>query len=197
MKRHIALAASVAAIAVVAVGAGSAAAADKPSLGDAVAARLGVTGDQLRAAFKAELTARVDAAVAAGRLTPEQGAKLKERIANAKGIGIGVRQALAEKHKALVLRIGRLKAFVAAAKYLGMTPQELRTARGSGQSLAQIAAAKGKSVDGLVAAIVAPAKERAAKAVANGKLTQQRADELIARLTERVQALVQRVPAGA
>jgi hypothetical protein len=54
---------------------------------------------------------------------------------------------------------------------------------------------KGKTVDGLVAAIVAPAKARAAKAVSNGKLTQQRADELIARLTERAQALVQRVPA--
>ena len=67
----------------------------------------------------------------------------------------------------------------------------------SGQSLAQIATSKGKSVDGLVAAIVAPAKARAAKAVANGRLTQQRADELIARLTERAQALVQRVPAKA
>ena len=82
-----------------------------------------------------------------------------------------------------------------AAKYLGMTPKELRTARQSGRSLAQIAASKGKSVDGLVAAIVAPAKARAAKAVSNGKLTQQRADELIARLTERVKALVERVPA--
>jgi len=76
-----------------------------------------------------------------------------------------------------------------------MTPKELGTARQSGRSLAQIAASKGKSVDGLVAAIVAPAKARAAKAVSNGKLTQQRADELIARLTERVKALVERVPA--
>ena len=35
----------------------------------------------------------------------------------------------------------------------------------SGKSLAQIAPAKGKSVDGLVAAMVAPAKARVAKAV--------------------------------
>ena len=197
MKRHIALAASLAAVAAIAFGVGSAAAADKPSLGDAVAARLGITPEQLRAAFKAELTARIDAAVAAGKLTPEQGATLKERIANAKGLGIGLRRAFAQKHKALVARIGRAKDLGAAAKYLGMTPHELRTARQSGQSLAQIAAAKGKSVDGLVTAIVAPAKARAAKAVENGKLTQQRADELIARLTERVQMLVQRVPAKA
>jgi len=195
VRRHIALAAAVVAVAALAFGAGSAAAADTPSLGDAVAARLGITGDQLRAAFKAELNARIDAAVAAGRLTPEQGAKLKKRVANANGLGIVVRRAFAERHKGLVGRIVQVHRLGAAAKYLGMTPKELRTARQSGRSLAQIAASKGKSVDGLVAAIVAPAKARAAKAVSNGKLTQQRADELIARLTERVKALVERVPA--
>jgi hypothetical protein len=197
VRRHIALAAALVAVAALAFGAGTAAAADTPSLGDAVAARLGITGDQLRAAFRAELNARIDARVAAGKLTPEQGARLKERIANAKGLGIGVRRAFAQRHKALVARVVKVNRVGAAAKYLGMTPKELRTARKGGRSLAQIATSKGKSVDGLVAAIVAPAKSRAAKAVENGRLTQQRADELIARLTERAQALVQRVPAKA
>jgi len=195
VRRHIALAAALVAVATLAFGAGAASAADTPTLGDAVAARLGITGDQLRTAFKAELNSRIDAAVAAGKLTPEQGAKLKERIANAKGLGIGARRAFTQKHKALVARIVRVNRLHLAAKYLGMTPKEIRTARQDGQSLAQIATSKGKSVDGLVAAIVAPAKARAAKAVSNGRLTQQRADELIARLTERAQALVQRVPA--
>ncbi len=197
MRRHIALAAALVAVATLAFGAGAASAADTPTLGDAVAARLGITGDQLRTAFKAELNSRIDAAVAAGKLTPEQGAKLKERVANAKGLGIGARRAFTKKHKALVARIVRVNRLHLAAKYLGMTPKEIRTARQDGQSLAQIATSKGKSVDGLVAAIVAPAKARAAKAVSNGRLTQQRADELIARLTERAQALVQRVPAKA
>lgn len=197
MRRHIALAAALVAVATLAFGAGAASAADTPTLGDAVAARLGITGDQLRTSFKAELNSRIDAAVAAGKLTPEQGAKLKERVANAKGLGIGARRAFTQKHKALVARIVRVNRLHLAAKYLGMTPKEIRTARQDGQSLAQIATSKGKSVDGLVAAIVAPAKARAAKAVSNGRLTQQRADELIARLTERAQALVQRVPAKA
>ena len=197
MRRHIALAAALVAVATLAFGAGAASAADTPTLGDAVAARLGITGDQLRTAFKAELNSRIDAAVAAGKLTPEQGAKLKERVANAKGLGIGARRAFTQKHKALVARIVRVNRLHLAEKYLGMTPKEIRTARQDGQSLAQIATSKGKSVDGLVAAIVAPAKARAAKAVSNGRLTQQRADELIARLTERAQALVQRVPAKA
>jgi len=121
--------------------------------------------------------------------------KSEKAVADAKGLGIVVRRAFAESHKALVARVVVVNRLGAAAKYLGMTPKEVRTVRQSGRSLAQIAASKGKSVDGLVAAIVAPAKARAAKAVSNGKLTQQRADELIARLTERVQALVKRVPA--
>ena len=67
----------------------SALAADRPSLVDEIAARLGVSPEQLRAAVKAALVARVDAAVAAGKLTPEQGARLKERIAKANGLGLG------------------------------------------------------------------------------------------------------------
>jgi polyhydroxyalkanoate synthesis regulator phasin len=195
MKKLIVLAASLVAASALVAGVGSAAAADTPKLGDAVAARLGLTGDQLRAAFKAELTARIDAAVAAGKLTPDQGAKLKQRIANAKGLGLGIRKAFAARHKALVGRIAHPNAKGPAATYLGMTRADLAAALKSGKSLAQIAQSQGKSVDGLVAAMVAPAKARAAKAVANGKLTQQRADELIAKLTQRVQTLVQRVPA--
>ena len=70
MPRIAAIAALVAATAALVLGAGAAAAADSPSLVDDAAARLGVSPDKLRDAFKAALTARVDAAVAAGRLTP-------------------------------------------------------------------------------------------------------------------------------
>lgn len=194
MVRRIAvLTASLAAVAIVAVGVGPAAAADTPpTLRDAVAARLGISGEQLQAAFKAELTARIDAAVAAGKLTADQGAKLKERIANAKGLGIIARRGFAKRHKAFVHRIARAKLKHPAAEYLGMSREELAAARKSGTSLAQLAESKGKSVDGLVAAIVAPAKTRLAKAVANGRLTQQRSDEILARLTDRVEKLVGR-----
>jgi hypothetical protein len=196
VTRIIALAASLAAVAALAVGATAAGAADKPSLRDDVAARLGVSPDKLRDAFKAALTARTDAAVAAGRLTPEQGAKLKERIASAQGLGLGIRKAFAERQHAFVGRVvARGKAFGAAADYLGMSRDALRAELAKGQSLAQIAKAKGKSVDGLEAAMLAPAKAALAKAVANGRLTQQRADAILARLTAHVEKLVQRVPA--
>jgi len=194
VTRIIALAATLTAFAALALGAPALAANDKPSLVDEVAARLGVTPDKLRDAFKAALTARVDAAVAAGRLTPEQGAKLKQRIANAQGLGIGARKRFADREKAFRARIAKAKAHAPVADYLDLTRAQLRTELAGGKSLAQIAQAKGKSVDGLVAAMLAPAKARLAKAVENGRLTQTRSDEILARLTDAAKKLVQRVP---
>lgn len=195
MRSTIGLAASLVAVAALAVGVAGAGAADKPTLADDVAARLGVSSDQLRNAFKAALAARIDAAVAAGRLTPEQGATLKERIVSAKGLGIGVRKAFAQRHKALLGRIAAAaRGRGPAAEYLGLTRAQLRDELRKGRSLAQIATSKGKSVDGLEAALLAPAKARLDRAVADNRLTRQRADEILARLAERVEKLVQRVP---
>jgi hypothetical protein len=197
VRRLSALVAVFAAVAVLGL-AGSAGAADSPTLVDDVAARLGITPDRLRAAFKEALTARIDAAVQAGKLTPEQGAKLKERLANAKGLGLRLRGRLARHQRAFVHRIHvRAHRLGPVAAYLGISPQELRSELRSGKSLAQIATAHGKSVEGLVDAIVAKAKERLDKAVANGRLPRQRADEILERLTDAVEKAVQRVRAAA
>jgi ribosomal protein S20 len=196
VRRLSAFAAALAAVAVLAVAA-SASAADSPSLADDVAARLGIAPDKLRQAFRDAFAARIDAAVKSGKLTPEQGAKLKERLTDARGLGLRLRGRLAEQRKALVMRIHvRSHRLGPIARYLGMSPRELRSELRSGKSLAQIATAHGKTLDGLVDAIVARAKERLDKAVANGHLTRQRADEILARLTEAVEKAVQRVRSG-
>ena len=197
MRRLSAIVAAVAAVAVLGIAAASATAAGPPTLADDVAARLGIAPEKLRQAFKDAIGARIDAAVQAGKLTPEQGAKLKERLANANGLGLRLRGRLAEKHPALVggIRV-RVHRVGPVTKYLGITPQELRSELRAGKSLAQIATAHGKTVDGLVDAIVAPAKARLDKAVANGHLTRQRADEILGRLTDAVEKAVQRVHAA-
>lgn len=196
MRRSSALVAGLAAVAVLGIAVASATAADSPSLADDVAARLGIPPDKLRTAFREALAARIDAAVKAGKLTPEQGAKLKERLADAKGLGLRLRGRLAQHQKAFVHRIHvRAHRLGPVARYLGITPQELRTELRSGKSLAQVATAHGKTVEGLVDAITAKAKERLDKAVANGKLTRQRAEEILARLTDAVEKAVQRVHA--
>lgn len=77
-----------------------------------------------------------------------------------------------------------------AAKALGITEAELRTALQGGKSLAQVAKDKSVSVDKVVAALVAEEKTRIAKEVTDGRLTQAEADkrlaDLSARITERV-----------
>ena len=195
MPRIAAIAAFLAATAALALGAGAAAAADSPSLVDEAAARLGVSPDKLRDAFRAALSARVDAAVAAGRLTPEQGAKLKARIAAARGLGIGLRRGVVQRHKAMVGGIAaKARGRGPVAAYLGLTRAELRAELRNGKSLAQIAAANGKTTLGLQAAMLAPVEAALSRAVERGRLTQSRADEILARNTERIARLIQKVP---
>jgi hypothetical protein len=79
----------------------------------------------------------------------------------------------------------------AAAEALGITAQELRTALGEGKTLAEIAEAEGVETDALVQDLVAAATERIEQAVADERLTRERADELIAALPERIATAVQ------
>ena len=76
----------------------------------------------------------------------------------------------------------------AAAKYLGLDRKALCDQLHSGKTLAQVADAQGKSVDGLKQAIVADAKSHLDQAVADGKITadqeQQRLDDLNSHLDD-------------
>jgi hypothetical protein len=78
----------------------------------------------------------------------------------------------------------------AAADALGVTEEELIAALRDGQSLADVAAAQGLDVQGVVDALVAAARAHIAEEVAEGDLTQEKADARLAELTERVTAMV-------
>ena len=78
-----------------------------------------------------------------------------------------------------------------AADYLGLTKAELR-AQLPGTSLAVLAQQQGKSVEGLKAAMLAPAKEKLAKAVESGRITQAQASRLLERLERLADRLVSR-----
>jgi hypothetical protein len=197
VRRLAAVAAAFTAVAVLAIGATTAGAAGRPSFADDVAARLGVSVDILRAAFHDALEARIDAAVAAGRLTPERAATLRERLEHAKALGLGLRKAFARRHHVSVPRLRvAARGLGAAAHYIGGTVPELRTEVRDGRSLAQIAMAHGKSVDGLVDALLARAKARLDRAVEHDRLTRERADKLLERLTDGVERFVQRIHAA-
>jgi 3-hydroxyacyl-CoA dehydrogenase len=159
----------------------------KAVLNDA-AEQLGVEPSELSEALKDALANRVDAAVEAGRLTEEQGAELKERIESDDvpllglgGPGFGHR----------MHHVGDLDA---AASYLGMTEANLRTALEGGKTLAQIAEDRGKSVDGLVNALVDEAEAELAAAVKAGRLTDAQRDSILSGLEQRITRLVNERP---
>lgn len=148
-----------------------------------IAERRGVTVDQLEANVKARLLARIDAAENAGRISPERAASLRERVSEGSLCGA------AAKARAAFAARGMLRA---AAGFLGLDRAALR-AQLPGTSLAALAEKQGKSAAALEAAMVAPAKARLATAVANGKLTQARADALLDRLEQAADRLATHV----
>jgi polyhydroxyalkanoate synthesis regulator phasin len=162
---------------------------------DDAAKQLGVDPSELSAALKQALKNRIDEAVADGKLSEEQADALEERLDSAGaplvfgglgGPGFG-------EHLGL-WHLGHLGDLDAAGSYLGLTEDELRDALSEGRSLAEVAKAEGKSVDGLVQALVSEAEERIDAAVDEGRLTQAQANELKDDLEARITELVNREP---
>ncbi len=164
------------------------------------AAQLGVEPSELTDALNQALENRIDEAVDEGRLTEEQARRLKDRLDSAQaplilgrfgfgrfGLGFG-------GHGAWHGHFGPFPTLDSAASYLGLTEAELRAELAEGKSLADVAKEEGKSVDGLVKALVAAASGRIDTAVADGKLTEVQADRLKENLDERMRDLVNREP---
>lgn len=152
------------------------------------ARQLGVEPQKLNDALEQAMKNRVDAAVKDGRLTPQEGARLKERIdaGDAPLFGLGPRPGFRHHD-----RHGPFHAkFEAAARYLDMTNAQLREALHDGKTLAQLARDKDKSVDGLVDALVAEARKKLDRAVQDGHLTEAERDEMLSGLRERIGDLV-------
>jgi hypothetical protein len=172
---------------------------------DDAAKRLGTTRAKLEAALKGAAADRVDAAVAAGRLTKAQGDALKQRIQSGKGPLLGLGPALRGRpgpgHRGFGfgfrLGFGPGRSLDAAATYLGMTDRHLRTQLRSGKSLAQLAKSKGKSLSGLEATIRSAVKARLDRMVANKRLTAAQRDEFLKRFDQALPSLVNgSLPAG-
>lgn len=162
----------------------------------AAAKRLGVSVDRLEEALKGAALDRLQAAVAEGRIDADRAARIRERIESGEGVfglGFGFHG------------FGRFGPFgfqglhgpgvlAAAAHYLGLDTQALLDKLRSGQSLAAVAKAQGKAVDGLKQAIVAAVQERLDAAVADGRLTSDQAKALLDRFQSRLDDLVNATP---
>jgi predicted DNA-binding protein (UPF0251 family) len=85
----------------------------------------------------------------------------------------------------------RLASFDAAAEYLGVSEDALRSQLMSGKSLAEVAKAKGRSVSGLEQAMVAASKAQLEAAVKKGYLTAAQAKKFGDMLARHIDDLVQ------
>jgi ribosomal protein S20 len=157
----------------------------------AFAANLGVDESALAPAAKKAAISTIEAAVTAGTITKEVGDKLKARVEAADADAcallagrIGVR---AGAGGGVGGRVGPALGVVkdglaAAATALGMTPDELGARLRGGDSLKDVAVAKGVPYATVSAAVVASVKKDLDAAVAAGKIPQARADRILERL---------------
>jgi hypothetical protein len=195
------LAATVAGLAVAGGGAAIAASeTESPasSFLDSVAKHLGISSAELEDATRAAAIDQVDQALEEGRITQEQADELKSRIESGDfpgflgpgligpGLfGFGHAERAGPGHH--MFFDSKLSS---AADYLGLTEEELREQLAGGKSLAEIAEAEGKSVDGLKQAMLAGAKSDLDEAVKNERLTQEQADEIYEHLQSSIDDLV-------
>ena len=166
-------------------------AAEQKAFLDDVAKRLKVTRDQLDTAIKGAAEARIDAAVAAGKLTQEQGESVKKRLAagvpllrpGPLGLG-GPRGGMPGRHMGPGFKLD------AAADYLGLTRQKLHEQLRDGKSLADVAKAQNKSVDGLKAALKTALTKELDQAVKDKRLTEAQKTKILADVDARLDEVV-------
>jgi hypothetical protein len=131
---------------------------------------------------------RLDQAVAAGKLTSGQESALLGRL------GARIDRLVNVGHPALRLRLAlrRMALVRFAARYLGLTPKELRADLRSGTTLAQLAGQDGKTAAELEQAIESAVGTRLDKAVSAGLISAQREQTMLASLQTRLDTLVNR-----
>ncbi|HZV75969.1 MAG TPA: hypothetical protein VFF79_19845 [Conexibacter sp.] len=159
------------------------------------AQRLKVSPGQLRSALEGAFGDQLDQAVKSGKLTQQQADRMKQEIRD-RGLPLGgPLGGPGGRHGGFGGPMGHDGGpfgvgLDAAATYLGLTRAALARQLMNGKTLADVAKAEGKSVDGLKQALVDAAKTRLDRAVADGKLTASQRDEILRRLQERVGAIV-------
>jgi hypothetical protein len=135
----------------------------------------------LEGAMVAAVKTKLDAAVTAGKITAGREQVVLARVQKAVHRLVSAKLSPRPAAKARLLSL--------AAKYLGVKPKAL-AAELKGKSLAQVAAAHGKTAAGLKAALLQPFKARLDKAVASGRLSSTDATAKLARISARLDQLI-------
>jgi hypothetical protein len=190
-----------AAAAVVALGAGAVVAQsgeDGSSFLDRVAEKLGIEPERLEQAIRDTRNEDIDAAVERGDLSREQADRLKAKLDElGPGSFGGPPFPGGRFHDGFPggpgfgFKFGLPGSMEDLADFLGLDFEQLREElSGEDATLATVAEAHGKSRDELKSFIRDSAAQTVADAVADGTITQQRADDILARLNESLDPII-------
>jgi hypothetical protein len=153
------------------------------------ASELGVSVDDLNPAAKAASIAVVDQLLADDKITEGVAERMKNAIEAFEGDGCRLLGGWMHRLGGHAFRVeARHDLLNAAAGALGIEPSALIEALRSGDSLTEIAESEGVSYADVSAAIVAAATEDLSAAVESGRITQDRADEMIAHLSDALES---------
>ncbi len=159
---------------------------------DQLAAALGIQRTELDSAMSSAANQTLSAAVADGTITQAQADRMNERLQGGDfGAFFGGRGG---RHGGPMVAGLHEAVLGAAAQTLGMTADELHTALHDGQTIADLAAAKGTTAQAVQDAALAAAKTTLDQAVAAGTITQAQADQIYTHMQER--GLMAGGPAG-
>jgi hypothetical protein len=159
------------------------------------AGRLNVTPDKLRSALESAFSDQLDQAVKDGKLTQQQADRIEQRVQQ-DGLPLGGPDGRGPGGPGMMGPMGGPGhgpfglGLDAAASYLGLTRAALMRQLQGGTSLADVARAQAKSVDGLEQALVDAAKAQLDRAVTDGRLTSAQRDRIFREVQEHVADLV-------
>ncbi len=161
-----------------------------------IAAAEGTNGEQLVADVVEHLAAHLDVLVTSGRLEQE---RAEEILGNTERILKDLvdqphpfRTAVRDRRNA----VARSAGLAAAADLLDIPVAELREVLSSGRDLASVAADRGIGEDELISAILDPLEAALGTAVRSGRISEEKAAELLERAAGRVAEAIHRVPGG-
>ena len=150
-----------------------------------VAEKLGITEDELVAAWNESASEWVTEGMEAGDIDPERGAALLERIEESDGIF-----APGQRHHRGHRGGGQMVIGKAANAVLGLEEGELREAFQEGQSLLDVALANGFTEDQFTTDLLAEVQSLLDEKVAADEIGQEMADEIYARISENIDRII-------
>ncbi len=157
---------------------------------DRLAQNLNVSTDQLTSALKTTELQTVDDLLANGKITQAQADKLKNAINSGKDFGLGRLLERRENVRERVATAIRREIGKSAADAIGISVGDLRNELKDGKSIADVAPEHNVSLDTVKSKITSDVKSKLDKAVANGKITQTREDQMLQRLADNLDTIL-------